>query len=427
MKSLEELYRDILSGKVKTDQPLPENYDPAHLDCLLRPKAYAPVVVNKSCLKCEAQGTEYERACRNSCMFDAIKEDEDGKLRIDQDLCAGCEACVYACKQGRLTASKDVLPAMRSVRKAKGNAYALVAPAFFGQFGEAVTAGKLRSAFKALGFSGMVEVALFADILTLKEALEFDRHIQDEGDFQLTSCCCPVWIAMIRNMYEELMPHVPAAVSPMIACGRMIKKLYPEALTVFVGPCLAKKKEAREEDVQGAVDYVLTFQEMQDIFEAADIHLEEMPEDEREHASRAGRLYARTGGVSEAVASMTQQLRSKKPHVRSEQAEGTKACMEMIQRIKKGETNANFFEGMGCIGGCVGGPKTLLKQEEGRTYVDEYAEASCYKTPLENPYVRKMLEELGLNTIEELIEDPILERDFSKKDRSKCNLGRRLL
>ena len=57
----------------------------------------------------------------------------------------------------------------------------------------------------------------------------------------------------------------------MIACGRMIKKLYPEALTVFVGPCLAKKKEAREEDVQGAVDYVLTFQEMQDIFEAADI------------------------------------------------------------------------------------------------------------------------------------------------------------
>ena len=183
MKSLEDLYRDILGGKVKTDQPLPENYDPAHLDCLLRPKAYAPVVVNKSCLKCEAQGIEYERACRNSCMFDAIKEDEDGKLRIEQDLCAGCEACVRACKQGRLIASKDVLPAMRSVRKAKGNAYALVAPAFFGQFGEAVTAGKLRSAFKALGFSGMVEVALFADILTLKEALEFDKYIQGEGDY----------------------------------------------------------------------------------------------------------------------------------------------------------------------------------------------------------------------------------------------------
>ena len=172
---------------------------------------------------------------------------------------------------------------------------------------------------------------------------------------------------------------------------------------------------------------MLTFQEMRDIFEAADIHLEALPEDEREHASRAGRLYARTGGVSEAVASMTQQLQPEKLHVRAEQAEGAKACMEMIQRIKKGETDANFFEGMGCVGGCVGGPKTLRKQEEGRACVDNYAEESLYKTPLENPYVRKILEELGLGTIEELIEDPILERDFSKKDRSKCNLGRRLL
>ena len=101
--------------------------------------------------------------------------------------------------------------------------------------------------------------------------------------------------------------------------------------------------------------------------------------------------------------------------------------MEMIQRIKKGETDANFFEGMGCVGGCVGGPKTLRKQEEGRACVDNYAEESLYKTPLENPYVRKILEELGLGTIEDLIEDPILERDFSKKDRSKCNLGRSFL
>ena len=427
MKTLEELYRDILNGKVRVDQPLSENYDPAHLDCLLRPKEYAPVVPNQSCLKCESQETEYERACQNSCVFDAIWEDEEGKLQIDKEMCAGCEACIHACKQGKLTAGKDVLPAMRSVRERKGNAYALVAPAFFGQFGEMVTAGQLRSAFKALGFAGMVEVALFADILTLKEALEFDLHIKKEGDFQLTSCCCPVWIAMIRNIYEELMPHVPAAVSPMIACGRMIKRLYPDAVTVFVGPCLAKKKEAREEDIQGAVDYVLTFQEMRDIFEAADIHLEALPEDEREHASRAGRLYARTGGVSEAVASMTQQLQPEKLHVRAEQAEGAKACMEMIQRIKKGETDANFFEGMGCVGGCVGGPKTLRKQEEGRACVDNYAEESLYKTPLENPYVRKILEELGLGTIEDLIEDPILERDFSKKDRSKCNLGRRLL
>ena len=91
----------------------------------------------------------------------------------------------------------------------------------------------------------MVEVAVFADILTLKEALEFEQHVQKKEDFQLTSCCCPVWIAMIRKIYSELVPHVPGAVSPMIAAGRVVKELYPDAMTVFVGPCMAKKKRSK--------------------------------------------------------------------------------------------------------------------------------------------------------------------------------------
>lgn len=193
-----------------------------------------------------------------------------------------------------------MLPALDAVKHAKGPVYALIAPAFLGQFSTVVTPGRLRSAFKLLGFTGMVEVALFADLLTLKEALEFDRNIHTETDFQLTSCCCPMWIGMIRKLYHELMPHVPGAVSPMIAAGRTVKKLHPDAVTIFVGPCIAKKAEAREADLAGAVDYVLTFQEMQDIFQAADIHPELLEESERDHSSRAGRIYARTGGVSEA-------------------------------------------------------------------------------------------------------------------------------
>ena len=80
----------------------------------------------------------------------------------------------------------------------------------------------------------MVEVALFADILTLKEALEFDRTIQKKEDFLLTSCCCPIWIAMIRRVYDQLVTHVPGSVSPMVACGRSIKVLDPDAVTVFI-------------------------------------------------------------------------------------------------------------------------------------------------------------------------------------------------
>ncbi|GAA0797444.1 [Fe-Fe] hydrogenase large subunit C-terminal domain-containing protein [Faecalicatena orotica] len=410
MKTFDELYRDILAQKVSLKAPLPPEYEPYHLDCLLHPERNAPVLFDEPCTDCA-----YERACQNSCIFDAIEEGSDGKLFINPNLCTGCGVCIDACENHNISAGKDILPAMKAVREAKGPAYMMVAPAFLGQFTENVTPGKLRTAFRALGFSGMVEVALFADILTLKEALEFDKHILEKGDYQLTSCCCPVWIAMIRKMYKELMPHVPGAVSPMVACGRMIKLLHPDAVTVFAGPCLAKKSEAREKDVAGAVDYVLTFQEVQDIFEAADIHPEELEDQEKEHSSRAGRIYARTGGVSEAVRETERQLRpDRKIKVRAEQADGIQDCRALISRIQNQETDANFFEGMGCPGGCVGGPKAILNKDEGKRFVDEYGDQALFATPLENPYVMKMLEKLGFTTVEDFIENSeLLVRDFS--------------
>ena len=410
MKTFDELYRDILAQKVSLKAPLPPEYEPYHLDCLLHPERNAPVLFDEPCTDCA-----YERACQNSCIFDAIEEGSDGKLFINPNLCTGCGVCIDACENHNISAGKDILPAMKAVREAKGPAYMMVAPAFLGQFTENVTPGKLRTAFRALGFSGMVEVALFADILTLKEALEFDKHILEEGDYQLTSCCCPVWIAMIRKMYKELMPHVPGAVSPMVACGRMIKLLHPDAVTVFAGPCLAKKSEAREKDVAGAVDYVLTFQEVQDIFEAADIHPEELEDQEKEHSSRAGRIYARTGGVSEAVKETERQLRpDRKIKVKAEQADGIQDCRALISRIQNQETDANFFEGMGCPGGCVGGPKAILNKNEGKRFVDEYGAQALFATPLENPYVMKMLEKLGFTTVEDFVENSeLLVRDFS--------------
>lgn len=408
MKTFQQLYEDLLRQKVSVEEPLPKEYDPKHLDCLLYPEEYAPVISTDTCADC------FERACQKSCIFDAIETGKEGELFINPSRCEGCAACIDACKSNHLAASKDVLPAMRAVRNASGPVYLMIAPAFSGQFRGHVTAGTLRSACKALGFTGMVEVALFADILTLKEALEFERHVREPGDFQLTSCCCPVWIAMIRKRYHELLPHVPGAVSPMVACGRFLKRIHPDAVTIFAGPCLAKKKEAKEPDIADAVDYVLTFQEMQDIFEAAEISLEELPEEEKEHASKAGRLYARTGGVSQAVEEMVRQLSPDgKIGVRCEQANGTKECMEMMRRIQNKETDANFFEGMGCVGGCVGGPKAIIDSEKGKRYVDEYAKNSIYQTPLENPYVRKLLEELGFETVEELLEDnTLLTREF---------------
>lgn len=410
MKTFHQLYLDILEQEAGKGRVLEEEYNPYHMDCLLHPEKHAPVIFAEECQQCA-----YEKACERSCIFDAFEQDENGKVYINKEKCTGCGACVEACRLEKLVANKDVVPVLRAVRGKQREVYALVAPAFLGQFGPEVTTGKLRAAFKAMGFQGLIEVAVFADILTLKEALEFDANIREEQDYQLTSCCCPVWIAMIRKVYQELMPHVPGAVSPMIAAGRVVKKLHPDAVTVFIGPCMAKKQEAREGDIADAVDYVLTFQEVQDMFEAADIHPEQLGEDDKEHSSRAGRIYARTGGVSEAVKTTVEQLRPERSiEVRAEQADGVPACREMIERLKRGETKANFFEGMGCRGGCVGGPKIIIDKEEGRKNVERYGEAAEYRTPLENPFVPELLRRLGFHTIEEFLEkSDILVRKFS--------------
>lgn len=394
MTPLKELYEEFVREKTK-------NASQNELDCLLHPHKH-PVVWKVG--KCDCSLDETPK-CQASCLFNAIQIGNDGELSINED-CVGCSACIDACQAKKLVASKDILPAMKAVLDSDQMVYALVAPAFIGQFSSEATPGMLRSAFRSIGFDGMIEVAIFADILTLKEALEFDRNIKTESDFQLTSCCCPMWIGMIRKIYHQLMPHVPGAVSPMIACGRTIKKLHPGAVTIFIGPCIAKKAEAREKDLQGAVDYVLTFQEMKDIFNALKIKPENMKDQKREYSSKAGRIYARTGGVSQAVRSTLEKLAPEKSMViKTRQADGVSACKEMINSLLQGKGGANFFEGMGCVGGCVGGPKAVIDPKLGCKTVEAYGEKAQFETPIENPYVLELLKRLGFDTVEGLLSD----------------------
>lgn len=403
MKTLEELYQDIMEKELEKGRNLEEETEEYSLDCLLHPKKYGTVISKTDCHTCGP-----ESACMASCDFGAIQKKEN-RILIDPSKCSGCGVCIEACEMGNLMENREIYPVLKALSEGDKKVYAMVAPAFVGQYGENITPGKLRSAFKMLGFHGMVEVALFADILTLKEALEFEHHVKKKGDFQLTSCCCPVWIAMIRKIYHELVPHVPGAVSPMVAAGRVIKALDPEAMTVFIGPCMAKKKEAKEPDIADAVDYVLTFQEVEEIFKAAKMQLDILPEDVKEHSSKAGRIYARTSGVSQAVQETVQQLTGGKGmQVVARQGDGGKACKELIENIKKGEIEANFFEGMACSGGCVGGPKAILEKETAREIVNEYGEEAATKTPLENPFVKEVLERLGFKDVIDFVENSTL-------------------
>lgn len=402
MTPFEELYEKAvdayLNGRGKEDLEPKTGADARQLNCLLHPDKH-PVVCRIS--DCLCGGDD----CKKSCLFDAIKRDEKGNLVISEKDCVGCGACVDICKQNNLTGCRDILPVLELLHTSKEPVYAMIAPAFTSQFGRDVGPGHLRTAFKKLGFTGMIEVALFADILTLKEALEFDRHIHSEKDFLLTSCCCPVWISMIKKVYGKLVPHIPPSVSPMVACGRSIKKLYPKAKTVFIGPCLAKKAEAREADIADAVDFVLTFREIGDVFRLAKINPAECEEDIRDHSSTAGRIYAHTGGVSRAVQDTLARL---VPHraipFTATQADGVPSCKALLKDIEEGNIRANFIEGMGCVGGCVGGPRVLIPKEEGAAYVDGYGKDAAYATPVDNPYVIELLARLGFEAIPALLE-----------------------
>ncbi len=405
MTTFYELYHKLVKDAVdrkEFDEKEYCDYDKGHLDCLLHPKKH-PLVWHIG--KCECTD-EQKQVCAKNCPFGAVEKTNDGENKINAEKCTGCSFCVDNCKAQNLVASKDAVAVLKEIKNKDKLIYALIAPAFLGQFSDEVTPGKLRSALKKVGFDGMIEVSLFADILTLKEALEFMQNIKTDKDYQLTSCCCPIWIAMIRKQFSQLLAHVPPSVSPMVAGGRVVKQLYPDAITVFIGPCVAKKAEAREADIKDAIDYVLTFEEANDIFKAMDINPADMEESVKDHSSRAGRIYARTGGVSEAVKATMQKLGPEHPiHMRTAQADGVKYCREMVEEIAAGKIKANFYEGMGCIGGCAGGPKSIIGAEEATENVNRYADGAAYATPIDNLYVIELLNKIGFDTVESLLED----------------------
>ena len=354
-----------------------------------------PFIVNDpgACLQCPEAGT----CCGPDCPLQALSKQPGAGIQIDQEKCLGEGHCLSHCSFGGLSEKSQFVPLINLLRDHSAPVYASVAPAFTGQFGDDVTPGKLRSALLQLGFTEMVETALYADLITMKEAFEFDEHVQEAGDFLITSCCCPVWIKLIEGRFSELASHISPSVSPMIASGRIIKTLEPEAKVVFIGPCIAKKTEAALPDLAGAIDFVLTFQELAAIFQATDVNPATLPDEENASASRAGRIYARTGGVSEAVAETLARILPKRAKdLDALEVDGIPNCQKVLEQAKTGSLAANFIEGMACVGGCVGGPGRIKAIETSTSAVNLYGAKAAAATPVENPQVYQLLTRLDL-------------------------------
>lgn len=316
----------------------------------------------KECGKC-AEACPYnaiahlQRPCKFSCPVDAISYDEYGISVIDDEKCIRCGKCVHSCPFGAIGSKTWIVPVINAIRSGK-HVHAMLAPATEGQFGPDITMASWKKAMKELGFTEFVEVGLGGDLTAKYEAEEW-REAYQEGKKKVTSCC-PGFVNMVRKHYPELDDAVSTTVSPMCAVSRLIKAKDPDAVTVFIGPCLAKKSEIVDQKIEGNADYAMTYSEIRAMMRAKGVALEPV-EDTYQEASVYGKRFGNSGGVTAAVQESLKES-GNDLDVKVYKANGAAECKKALLLMKVGRLPEDFIEGMACDGGCVGGPSSFKDQ-----------------------------------------------------------------
>ena len=320
-----------------------------------------------------------KRPCQNACKVKAISMNDDKAAKIDNDKCIQCGACVYQCPFGAIADKSFMVNAIDILKKSERNAlggndrvYALVAPSISSQFSYAKLS-QVVTGLKKLGFHDVIEAALGADMVAMSEA----KELSEKG--LLTSSCCPAFVQYVKANFPQLVEHISHNPSPMVALAKYIKETTQNAKVIFIGPCTAKKAEAQLDEVKPWVDAVLTFEELQALFDSRDIDLASLEEGVLDNASYFGRIFARSGGLTDAAAQAMKEQDidfTIKPVV----CDGIEACRMALLKLSKGVLNGNFIEGMACIGGCIGGAGCLTHGEKNKAEVDKYGREAFEKT-----------------------------------------------
>ncbi|MDD3243713.1 MAG: 4Fe-4S dicluster domain-containing protein [Eubacteriales bacterium] len=311
----------------------------------------------------------HKRPCERACSVKAIHMSEEKTAQIDNEKCIGCGACVYQCPFGAIMDKSFLLDVVKLIKESRGGEayklYAVVAPSISSQFTYAKL-GQVISGIKQLGFFHVVEAALGADMVAWDEA----KELTEKGF--LTSSCCPAFVQFIRSQFPELSDKISSNLSPLATIAKYIKETTPGAKIVFIGPCTAKKAEVQQERVRPYVDAVITFEELQALFDSRDVDITALPEDVLDNASYYGRIFARSGGLTDAVTEALREQGDTDFVFKPIACDGIDACKKALLRASKGVLDANFIEGMACMGGCIGGAGCLTHGEKDKNEVDKY-------------------------------------------------------
>ncbi len=319
-----------------------------------------------------------QRPCERGCLPGAISMGEDKKASIDVNKCVSCGACTYQCPFGAIMDKSylvDVIQMLRGAQRWDFRVYAVLAPSIVGQFAPA-TLGQLVTALKMVGFYDVAEVALGADMTADAESEE----LLEKG--KLLSSCCPAFVDYVEKNFPDLAPLISHTPSPMVMIGKRIKERDPRARVVFIGPCVAKKKEFQMGKTMGTIDCAITFEELYPLFQSKDIDPTAVEEAALDEASGYGRSFAHSGGVAAAVAEALKEhgVTEEQFQLHPVSCSGIAQCKVELLKLSKGVGNVNFLEGMACEGGCVQGAGILIRSPRNQADVQKHAKEAKDRT-----------------------------------------------
>lgn len=327
----------------------------------------------KKCTKCVNECpygaiVKVKVPCEDKCPVNAIQKDESGHAKIDFEKCISCGKCVAACPFGAVHEKSQIIDVLKNIKSGK-KVIALIAPAVAGQLLGNIY--QLRTAIKKCGFYDVFEVAQGADITSMNESEDFQKRIVENKDSFMTTSCCAAYNELIEKHLQEIKPFVSDTKTPLFYTAQLVKEKYPDSITVFVSPCVAKKKEGMKNP---NVDYVINCEELGAMFVASQIELSACDEEKFAYeASKEGREFAITGGVAQAVIAAS---KDKGNLVKTLCINGlNKDSIKALKRYAKNgkcDEDANLIEVMSCEGGCVGGNATLNTSLKAAKRINEF-------------------------------------------------------